>query len=93
LDNLNFYLFKGGTAVWFREPQNALPPGVEQIGNNLIIKNARPEISGNYVCVLYTATGQVKEVVFINVRPDGLFNLFIVTYFKWFKMLFQTTRK
>ena len=40
-----------------------------------MIDKARQEISGNYACVVYTPNGQVKEIVYINVRPDGDVNM------------------
>lgn len=63
---------EGGRVVWQKEnePQGYLPNGVRQEGNDLVIFNARPEISGNYACTVFTPSGEVKEVVVITVEPS-----------------------
>lgn len=54
-----------------REQDDSLPNSVRLENNNLVIDKARPEISRNYACVVYTLNGQVKEIVYINFHPDG----------------------
>ncbi len=63
----------GGRVEWKKETPNGqlsnLPQGVAQQGNDLVITNARPEISGNYACTVFLPTGQIKEVIIITVNP------------------------
>ena len=45
-----------------------LPSGVTQDGNNLVIRDARPEHGGHYACTVWTASGgAVSEVVVVRV--------------------------
>ena len=53
-----------------KEPEGYLPKGVVQQGPHLVITDALPEISGDYVCIVYTPEGQVKKTIRINVNPQ-----------------------
>lgn len=50
-----------------------------QSGNDLVITNARPEISGSYVCSIYTKDGEIKETIVINVKPLGKKKIILLT--------------
>lgn len=54
-----------------REPDNYLPQGVSQSGNNLIINNASPDMSGTYACVISSPQGEIRKQIRIEVprRP------------------------
>ena len=65
---------QGGRVVLQKEfgPfEGFLPQGVVQSGNDLVITEARPEISGNYACTVFTPTGEIKEIIVINVQPSS----------------------
>ena len=45
-----------------------MPNGVVQQGSNLVIFDATPEISGDYVCILYTPEGQMRQQIRVTVE-------------------------
>lgn len=47
-----------------------MPNGVSQEKDNLVITNARPEISGNYTCLIITPNGEVRKVLVINIPRE-----------------------
>lgn len=60
----------GDYVRWVKEPEGYLPPGVSQEYNNLVIQNARPEISGNYTCYITTPNGRLEKVLVINIPRE-----------------------
>ena len=65
-----FFIFKHqnpNRVTWSRDSDDFLPQGVTQIDDNLVIQNARPDISGNYVCTVLTPQGEIRQVLIINV--------------------------
>jgi hypothetical protein len=69
-----------GRVVWVKQPEGYLPSGVIQQNNNLVITDARPDISGTYVCYLYTPQGEVQQILVINV-PCKLFYGFSLGFY------------
>ncbi|CAF0767900.1 unnamed protein product [Brachionus calyciflorus] len=57
----------GDYVQWVKEPEGYLPTGVSQQYNNLVISNARPEMSGNYTCYIITPNGEIRKVLVINI--------------------------
>lgn len=62
----------GDYVRWVKEPEGYLPAGVSQEYNNLVIQNARPEISGNYTCYILTPNGRLEKVLVINIPREPI---------------------
>lgn len=72
---VNECFLKGGRVVWEKESIGTLPEGVRQIGDDLLINNASPDIAGNYVCSVYKPDDSMKiiqEIIVIQVSSSKL---------------------
>ena len=60
-----------------------------QQNNNLVITEATPEISGTYICYLYTPQGEVQKILVINVpSKNNLFFAIIQNSFICYNIFF-----
>lgn len=64
---MSSYLKSRNPVRWVKDPEGYLPYGVQQSGNNLEIRDAKPEYDGRYVCTLYTPQGEVRETLIVVV--------------------------